>query len=104
MDYNLMTNNMIDDLMVKNLVVYNSKNNDLMAIAKMAKGLTIDDSREDDSIDTPMVDSPMGNEATTNIMDSTASPTMTQSLSTTGPMADNSAATKKVTSIFTPRL
>ncbi|RTE78738.1 hypothetical protein BHE90_006777 [Fusarium euwallaceae] len=104
MDYNLMTDNMIDNLMANNLVVDNSKNNDLMAISEMAKGLMIDDSREDDSIDTPMIDSPMGNEATTNIMGSTASPAMTQSLSTTGPMADNSAATKKATSIFTPRL
>ncbi|RSL57513.1 hypothetical protein CEP54_008246 [Fusarium duplospermum] len=68
-----------------------------------------------DSIDTPMIDSPMGNGSTTNIfpagnppgkdlLGSAAYPAMTQSLTTTGTMVGTSLATKKATSIFTPRL
>ncbi|KAJ4313929.1 hypothetical protein N0V84_009171 [Fusarium piperis] len=59
-----------------------------------------------DSIDTPMADSPVRNASTTDIFHA-GNPQannfpMTQESSTTGTMVDNSAATNRAASIFTP--
>ncbi|WAO88812.1 Hypothetical protein NCS54_00617400 [Fusarium falciforme] len=111
----------VEDLMVDDSPINSLTSNHSMAYAhstnSSANGFPTTNTPVSmgDSIDTPMVDSPISNGPTTNIflagnppakdsMGSIANPPMTKSLITKGAMVDSSVPTKRAASIFTPVL